>query len=68
MEYTFSTNLRIQRKKKNMTQRELAKRINVNSQQIYRWENDIIYPPLDKVFDIARVLEIDIMLLLRGLD
>ena len=48
------------RKKKNLTQEELAKRLNVTRQAVSNWENDRNYPNVDILKNIA--LELDLKL------
>lgn len=47
-----------------MSQKELAKRLHVNIHAVYRWENNIAYPSIDLVYDIARLFDVDICRLL----
>lgn len=58
--YTFSYNLRYYRKKKGITVGEMARRLHVNRNVIWRWENNIRYPNLCDLYEIARALEIDV--------
>lgn len=60
MAYTFSENLKYYRQRKEMTKRELASKINVDTCTIWRWENNIRYPSLDFIYDIARVLDVSV--------
>ncbi|NUU96725.1 helix-turn-helix transcriptional regulator [Marinitoga sp. 1138] len=48
--------LRELRLKNNMTQEELAKKINVARTTVTSWENEMSKPPLDKAIKIARIL------------
>ena len=48
------------RKRKNLTQEELAKRLNVTRQAVSNWENDRNYPNVDILKNIA--LELDLKL------
>ena len=59
MDYSFSVNLRRIREQKGMSQRELAKRMNVSQPAINDWENNKKYPCLDRLYDIARALGVD---------
>ena len=65
MNYWFSENLKKYRTEKGMTQAELAKQINVSQNLLCEWEKRVRYPHLDKVFDIARVLEVEVEDLLK---
>lgn len=50
-------NLREIRKKKGMTQGELARRVSVNTQTICNYEKGIRKPNIDKAQDLARALD-----------
>ena len=63
-QYNFSKNLKKYRKEKNMSQAELAVGIRVTQQTISAWETDERYPTLDKVYDIAKILDIPVNKLL----
>lgn len=65
MVYWFSENLKRIRKEKGMSQRDLAKRINVSQVIICAWEGNLKYPLLDKVYDVANALDTDITELLK---
>ncbi len=58
MDYWFSGNLRKYRKERGFTQERLAKSIGVAHNTISDWENSTRYPSIDKVYDIARVLNV----------
>lgn len=58
--YTFSYNLRYYRRKKGITVGEMARRLHVERSIIWRWENNERYPSISTLYDIARVLEIDV--------
>jgi len=60
MEYSFPKNLRSARKAQNMTQSELAFKVGVAQSTLSEWEGSTIYPTIDRVYDLARVLEIPI--------
>lgn len=59
MEYYFSVNLKRYRVERGLSQRQLAKQMNVSQAIVCAWENNLKYPLLDKVYDAARVLEIN---------
>ncbi len=61
--YSFAENLRYYREKRDMTQTDLAKKLSVTKQTVSSWETAIRYPQLDTIYDIARVLGIDVVLL-----
>lgn len=60
MEYWFSVNLKRYRKERKMTQAQLAKKIGVSRPLISLWEKNVSYPSIDRVYDIAKALEIDV--------
>ena len=62
--YCFSENLKRLRKERGLSQRQLAKRMNVSQPVICAWENNMKYPLLDKVYDAARVLGVEVTELL----
>lgn len=65
MRYIFGENLKKYRKAKKITQEMLAKRLNMSHAIISNWERGIKYPMLDKVYDIANVLEIEVVELFK---
>lgn len=48
------------RMRKNMTQKELAKRINRSETAVSSYESNVQFPPLDVLISIAKVLEISL--------
>lgn len=46
------------RKKASLTQEDLAERMGVSRQTIYKWENDLAYPELRKLERLTEVLNI----------
>lgn len=63
--YYFSENLKRYRTQKGLTQRQLAKMINVSQPIICEWETNQKYPLLDKVYDVAKALDIEVEELLK---
>ncbi len=53
--------LRIER---NLTQQQLGKMLLVSGQTILNWENDISYPPVQKLIEIARLFNVSVDYLL----
>lgn len=59
MKETFGQRITELRKKKGITQEELAKKLNISPQAISKWENDISFPDittlplLSEIFDIT---------------
>lgn len=62
----FERNLILLRKKKNMSQEELAFAINVSRQTIYSWEAGLNYPNIVMLKKLANVLEVSTDDLLNG--
>lgn len=62
----FSENLINLRKLNNMSQETLAEKLNVSRQTIYKWENDITYPDMDKVVDISKIFNVSIDVLITN--
>ena len=50
-----------QRKKKNLTQAQLAKQLNVSTAAISKWERCLCLPEVTKFDDIAKVFELSLM-------
>ena len=63
---SFGENLRNVRKKKNITQEDLAEILGVSRQAISKWESDNGYPETEKLLVISEVLNISIDSLLHG--
>lgn len=56
----ISRNIASYRKRLNMTQEELARKLNVSFQAVSKWENDQSMPDVSLLSDIAAALECDI--------
>ena len=57
------------RKKHNLTQEQLAERLDVTRQAVSRWESDAAYPETDKIVRRAQILEVSCDYLLQdGVD
>lgn len=54
------------RKKKNLTQEQLAELLNVSRQSVSRWEMDAAFPETEKLVKLSRILECSIDFLLNG--
>lgn len=59
-------NIKKMRNEKNLTQEELAQKINVTHQAVSNWENAKTQPDLETLTAIASALEIDFEMLLYG--
>lgn len=62
----FSENLVTLRKKSNMTQEQLAERLNVTRQTIYKYETGQTYPEMDKLLDLSKIFNINLDQLING--
>ena len=49
---------------KNLTQQQLGKLLSVSGQTILNWENDITYPPVKKIIELASFFDVSIDYLL----
>lgn len=63
MYYPFAENLKYYREKRGFTQKQLADMLGVSNVTICYWETSVVYPRIDRIYDIARVLGIDPLLL-----
>lgn len=63
----ISTGEKIQdlRKKKKMTQEQLADTLNVSRQSVSKWELDNAYPETDKLINIAEIFDVSVDYLLK---
>lgn len=57
-EMTIGQRIKLSRKANRMTQEELAGKIGTTKQTIYKYENDVVKIPLNKIEAIARVLQV----------
>ncbi len=62
----FSENLKLLRKKKGLSQEELAVRLNIVRQTISKWEKGLSVPDADLLVKLADVLEVSVVELLGG--
>ena len=46
------------RKRKNLTQEQLAQRMSVTRQTVSRWESQTAYPEMEKIVQLAAILEV----------
>jgi transcriptional regulator with XRE-family HTH domain len=64
MKESFGKRLSDLRKKKNWTQEELAKKLNVSAQAVSKWEKDVSLPDVGLLASIASIFETSIDYLL----
>ncbi len=63
---SFSENLQILRKMKNMSQEQLAEKLEVSRQAVSKWESGNGYPETDKLISICEIFECSIDEILKG--
>ncbi len=63
---TIGTNIAEFRKQTGMTQEELSVKLNVTSQAVSKWENDLSYPDITVMERLAEVLDVTVDMLLKG--
>lgn len=57
----FGTYIAAKRKEQNMTQKELAEKLNVTPKAVSRWERSVGYPDLESFENLASALNITVM-------
>lgn len=62
----FAENLQFYRKKENMTQEELAEKMEVSRQTVSKWESAVSYPEMDKILVLCDMFGCDMDTLVRG--
>ncbi len=60
MSETFGQRFYRLRRKKDMTQEEVAKRVNVTAQAVSKWENDASLPDVGILVDLSDVLDVSV--------
>ena len=63
---SFGENLQFYRKKNNITQEQLAEKMEVSRQSISKWESNTTYPEMDKLLMMCGMFSCTLDLLLRG--
>ncbi len=54
------------RKQKNLTQSELARKIDISDKAISKWERGLSFPDITRLIPLTEVLEISLYELLKG--
>ena len=54
------------RKKKNLTQEQLAERLNITDRAVSKWERGLSLPDADKMLELCNILDINVNELLNG--
>lgn len=57
---SLGKNLQRIRKQKGLSQEQLAAKLNITRQALSKWESDINVPSVDKIIDVAKVLEVSV--------
>lgn len=63
---SISENLQILRKTKNMSQEELAEKLNVSRQAVSKWESGSGYPETEKIITICEIFDCSMDELVKG--
>ena len=56
----FKDNLKKLRKDNNLSQEDLAEKLNVSRQSVSKWEQGLAYPEMDKVLQICKMFDLNI--------
>ncbi len=56
----LSDNLKRIRKENNLTQEELAEKLNVSRQSVSKWESGLAYPEMDKMIQLCKMFDLNI--------
>ena len=62
----FGRRLMRVRKNRNLTQKELANEIDVSTKTVNRYEHGLAFPSKRKLYDISKLLNVDVDYLLTG--
>ena len=63
---SLGENLQFLRKKDNITQEQLAERLDVSRQSVSKWESDAAYPEMDKILQICDLFHVSMDDLIRN--
>lgn len=63
---SFGENLQFLRKRRSLTQEELAEQLNVSRQSVSKWESDAAFPEMDTILTLCDLFSCDMDTLLRG--
>ena len=63
---TFGENLQFLRKRANLTQEDLAEKMEVSRQSVSKWESNLSYPETDAILRLCSLFHCDMDTLLRG--
>lgn len=65
---TLGEKIQLSRKKKGMSQEDLANLLNVSRQAVQKWENDTSIPEVNKLVEISNIFEVSLDWLLKGVN
>ena len=68
MTISFGTNLRTLREKKNLSQEDLARKLQISRQSISKWEQGISYPSILYLVLLTKILYCTLEELLKDLN
>ncbi|WP_379825851.1 helix-turn-helix domain-containing protein [Lactiplantibacillus plantarum] len=60
--------LKLIRRKRGLSQRELASMLKVTRQAVSQWENGYTYPDLDNLIILSDVYEVSLDIMIKGTD
>lgn len=63
---SLGENMQYLRKRENLTQEQLAERLDVSRQSISKWESDTSFPEMDKLLQICTMFSCNMDTLIRG--
>ena len=63
---TFGENLQFLRKRADLTQEDLAEKMEVSRQSVSKWESNAAYPEMDAILRLCDLFGVDMDTLLRG--
>ena len=63
---SFGENLHFYRKRKDITQEQLAEQLGVSRQTVSKWESDSSYPEMEKILQLCDLFECPMDILIRG--
>ena len=63
---TLGNRIALYRKQNNFTQEELASKLNVSSQAVSKWENDLSIPDISLLIDLANLFNVTLDTLVKG--
>lgn len=66
LNYELSEHLKLCRFKKKLTQDDIAKKLNTTRQTYSQWENNPIKLDLDKLLDIGKVMNEDMIIFFKN--